>query len=504
MSIRKRKINKVLLIACPTRFAEGFYYPVVPHIGLGYLAAVLEQNKIEVEILDSLLEGYDQLTDDGKGFIRRGLSQDQMIQWIAKSNADLVGVSCMFALQHRMTVNLVKALKEADPETLVAVGGLHASNMGREIVEASDADAVFIGESEDTLLDFIRRVEAGDSLDHIDGIVFRDASGELRENPKTKFIEDLDTIPFPARHLMQMDRYNMGEIYSSVNDGHVTNFVTTRGCPFRCDFCSLVASSGHIFRERSPENVLAEMEQLYNEFGIREFQVYDDNFSLNKKRTHKILDGIIERGWDIAMRDGSTLGVFTLDEPMIVKMKQSGWYCIDLAIESGVPRVLNDLMKKPTKFEMIEPVVEMCKKHKLMTNASFIIGYPGETMEECAITCKFAIDLDLDEAHVYIATPFPGSPLFDTYRDNGWFPDDMDPADLSELSGLFLCPEHDRDALIELADSVYGFYREKQAKSWVGHQFKLGVVFDPRKWAKVRPRHLKWAIQYAIDRIRKK
>jgi anaerobic magnesium-protoporphyrin IX monomethyl ester cyclase len=225
------------------------------------------------------------------------------------------------------------------------------------------------------------------------------------------WIKDLDSLPFPARHLLPMDKYTILGKKSTIG-----NIISSRGCPFYCTFCESSLLFGRMFRARSPKNVVDEMKQLINEYHPKTIEFSDDLFTLNMKRTETICDEIRRRGLDIPWACSSR--VDTVSRSLLRKMKKAGCILIYYGVESGSQRVLN-LMRKHIKIEQIIKAIKWTKEVGIEILASFIIGFPGETREDMQKTIAFAKRLDVDYAQFSFATPYPGTELYQMAKEKG-------------------------------------------------------------------------------------
>ncbi|MFH0754652.1 MAG: radical SAM protein, partial [Candidatus Omnitrophota bacterium] len=272
---------------------------------------------------------------------------------------------------------------------------------------------VVIGEGENTFNDLLDVLAGQGVLSALDGIGFREA-GKVRVVPKTKFIENLDILPFPARHLLNMEKYfGLQASHGIRHRRRFSPIVTSRGCPAKCTFCSAHRVWGHGFRARSPENVVAEMRHMKEHFGIEEILFEDDNFTLDPRRAEKIFDMMVDEKLDFVWDTPNGIAAWTLTETVIDKMKASGCCRLNFPIESGNPDVLKNIIRKPVNLEKIRPLVDHARKIGLPVGMFFVIGMPGETEEQIWDTFNFARKMGVYEPHISVATPYPGSELFD-------------------------------------------------------------------------------------------
>jgi len=274
--------------------------------------------------------------------------------------------------------------------------------------ECKYIDIIVKGEGEETTRELIENIEKGTSLNGVKGITFREKNEIIDTEPRP-FIKNIDDIPFPSRDLLPMHLYKF-------NGVKYTTMLTSRGCPFKCSFCSSSRLFGGYWRGRSPENVLEEMKTVYEEYGIRNIEFMDDTFTLNQERAEKICDEIIKQGWDISW--GASSRVDTLSKRLVEKMKKAGCWIIFLGIESGSQKILDAIGKRIT-LEQVKKAVKILKDAGIQVLGSFIIGFLQDTTETIKETIKFAKSLNLNYAEFSILTPYPGTPIFDYAKKHG-------------------------------------------------------------------------------------
>lgn len=410
------KIKKVMLIIPPdTRpmdmLADKVRIGLVAPLGVAYIAAVLEQNGYDVKILDCVAEGYGK-SSPYNNEIRYGLTDSEIYQKLDYFKPDLVGVSCMFSNKAFDAHNVCKIVKYWNKNCITVMGGSHPTALPDETLKDVNVNGVIKGEGEQALLQIIQSLNSEDYL---------------IEFGKSELV-DLDSLPLPARHLLPMDIYLSGQsAHSGLKNTPMANISTSRGCPGRCSFCAIRTTFGDAYRERSPENVLAEIDHLVKTYHIKELHVEDDNFTANKKRAMAILQGVIDRKYNLSINSPSGLAIFAMDEELLDKMKEAGYYSVSFAIESGVPWVLKELMHKHVDLEKAKRLVKYARSIDLKVKAFFILGMPGETKETMLQTVKFAGELGADWSLFFPATTLPGTEMDKTVRSNGWLVDpDLD------------------------------------------------------------------------------
>jgi anaerobic magnesium-protoporphyrin IX monomethyl ester cyclase len=363
---------RTLLINPPYPFQE---FPIIP-MGLLYLAAVLERDAYEVDVLDLLVSRY------SKDKIRRKLDTYQ---------PDIVGVTCV-TMNYHTASDILKYCKSVDEDAKTLIGGPHVTFAAPEtLMEAPWIDIVVRGEGELAMLDIAR----GKKLEEIPGITFRSGNG-IHATPDRPLIENLDGLPLPARHLFPLSRYHVLASHCSL--------ITGRGCPFNCIFCVGSKMGGRRARFRNPKLVVDEIEEGLS-LGFREVNFEDDLFTLNHKHLNAICDEIIDRGldfnWSVFAR------VDTVNPEVLAKLQKAGcnWLCY--GVESGNQEIL-DRVKKKITLDRVRDSVRMAKEAGVNVLASFILGLPGETKETIAETMEFAQELDTYYGF-HVMAPFPGT-----------------------------------------------------------------------------------------------
>ncbi len=421
-----RRIKKVLLFIPPAfTFKDNLDINPLPPLGLGYIAAVLQNQGVEVKIVDALMMGWHNRVKVHGNIIRVGLSFEDIQQIIEDYAPDMVGVNCLFTTQRQNAHEIYRLAKKVDLNTITVAGGAHPTVMPELVLSDDNVDFVVLGEGENTILDILKIIEGRKEYLQLDGIGFKE-NGKNIVIPKTKFIRDVDSIPFPAWDIMNLQNY-FG-LKASHGKRHHTRFMpimTSRGCGVGCTFCSAHCVWGKRYRRRSPENVIEEMRQLKSKYGIEELMFEDDNLTLDIKRAKKIFDSMIEEKFNFFWDTPNGVAVFALTEFIIMKMKESGCYQLNLALESGSQYVLDNIIKKPLKLTKVKPLIKYAKEIGLSTSIFLIIGMPGETLEQVKETFRLAEELEIYNPFVSIATPYPGTELYDTCLKNGYIDPDF-------------------------------------------------------------------------------
>lgn len=453
------EIKKILLVVPPvTRpkeaSAKRVRIAIVPPLGLAYIAAVLEKESFEVLILDCLLEGYYEESKRVGDRIRYGLSDEGIKKRIMESKPDLVGVSCLISNNYKDAHNVCGIVKEIDKSLITVMGGAHATCLPLETMKDENIDFIILSEGEYSTVELIETLNSGGDLSKLDGLVYRD-HGKVRLLPKTKFIENLDELPFPARHLLNMEVYsNTSSPHSGIKRRPFTPIITSRGCPARCTFCAIRSIWGDSYRTRSAENVLEEIDLLVKKYNIKEIHFEDDNLTFDKNRAMKIFNGIIETGYDLTLNSPSGLAAYALDEELLEKMKEAGYYSISIAIESGDHQVLHKLMRKPIKLEKIKPLVDKTRNFGMPVKGFFILGYPGETKKSMEKTVDFARSLCLDWALFFIATLLPATEMLEMCKKKGYLRDLTQDWEMNFIRSNIVTPEFTPEYVEELREKA--------------------------------------------------
>ncbi len=418
----KMNTQKVLLIQPPLTARTDFSSEpkgIHPPLGLAYLGAVLEK-EYEVLIIDTVVEGFETEIELDHNLIRYGLAYEELEKRIGDFAPDVVGISNIFSSGSREALDVAALTKKIDPGTVTVIGGPHPSALPKEVLKNDVIDFVVLGEGEYTLKALLRGIETRD-YSGVDGLAFME-NGSIRVNAKSRFIENLDELPFPARHLLPMDKYfEIDEAFIVTRKKPFTPLVTSRGCTAQCTFCPVHCTWGKTWRARSAENVLDEIEHLVSSYGVKEIHFDDDNLVLNRKRAQKIFQGIIDRRLDIVWTVPTGLALWAVDDALLELMKESGCYKLYVAVESGDEHILKDVIRKPLDLKSIKPLVHTLKKLEIEVETFFVVGMPGETEGSLKRTFKFARDLDVDATHFFFANPMPGTVLWDVVSRNGYF-----------------------------------------------------------------------------------
>ena len=380
---------KILLIQPPPRkiVKENI---VVPPLGIAYLAAVIEKQGHSVSIIDAFAEALDLHSLEDR---------------VKKIAPDLIGITGMTPVIDNAfrTAGICRRYAK-----YVVIGGPHVSVAGSKVFEqCPEVDYVIQGEGEISFPLLVEALERNKDITNVPGVITRDFS-----NLPSPLIDELDSIPFPARHLLPNERYRY--ILSS---GKVTTMFTSRGCPYHCVFCDK-AVFGSKWRARSAANVLDEIELVRRDYGIDSIIFYDDLFTLDKKRVLEICQGIIDRELKIEWKCEGRVNL--AEKETLTLMKKAGCSMIAYGVESGNQKGL-DYLNKGTTVEQIRNAFELTKRAGIRPMAYFVLGIPVETYDDELRTIDFAKEIKPAYAQFSVLSPVPGTKLYDDAVRMGWY-----------------------------------------------------------------------------------
>jgi radical SAM superfamily enzyme YgiQ (UPF0313 family) len=375
---------------------------VVPPLGLMYIAAVLEKAGHNVQLFDADPEFHDSIIKEIKEF-----------------QPGLVGLGFL-TVGYQRALHLMQKLKKELPDLIYCLGGVHPTVKPLETINEFGADFIVIGEGEDTILEVCDKLEKKESLAGVKGVMYRD-SGKIIDNGRRDLIKDLDSIPFPARHLIDMKPYlKPPGIIRGYAEKNQTTVVTSRGCPYKCIYCGSHNIFGRKTRRRSVKNVVDEIDYLHKEYGIKGIYFCDDTFTLRPEWVKEYCEELKRRNLDIKWACQSR--VDQTDKDLMALMKKSGLVQLDFGVESGSEKILKVLGKggHGDRTEQIKHSFKLCRELDIRTLATFIIGNPEETREDIEQTFNVAKEIKADYTAFYFLTPYPGTDIYDMAIKNSW------------------------------------------------------------------------------------
>jgi len=389
---------KVLLLSPPyiglyggLKKAAGRYFP----LGLGYIASYLRKyGNHDVEMYEP--EAQNLSCDDIAAIVRRFMP-------------DIVGITCS-------TPNFLRAVELAgickkESSAKVVIGGVHVTAIPEFVMEeyGDVIDYVVVGEGEETMLELANACQNNSSIENIKGIVYRDGN-KVVHNGSRPYMEDLDSIPFPARDLIPQHLF--GPNMHNARYKNCVSILTSRGCPFNCTFCAARIVSGSKYRMHSAEYVLEEMQMLKKDYKTEQLLITDDTFTINLPRLEKICKGMIDKKLNLAWFCFAQ--VTTVDRDILGLMRKAGCYSIGFGVESSNEDVLKR-MGKPISPAKSKETVKIANQVGLKTQAFYIVGSPGETRTQMFDTVKFSREVNSTLAFYNMLVPFPGTKEFNFF-----------------------------------------------------------------------------------------
>ncbi|MBI4965620.1 MAG: B12-binding domain-containing radical SAM protein [Desulfomonile tiedjei] len=403
------------------------YMPISIPLGILYLSSYIRKHNDvgRVGILDYVLDSAN---------VSAYPTAREFIRHLALNHAsfapDILAFSFGCSASHDFFALCLDELKTIWPEAKTVVGGVHATNCTRQVLENKNVDYVVRGEGEIAFSDFLHQFDGSKDIT-VKG-VYSHASVEQTSSLELAHpITDLDQIPFPDWELIEMNKYvsQKGRRKSIGNaaTAKMAEIVTTRGCPFKCTFCSGHTVHGRTVRSRSVENVVGEMKLLHEKYGVTLFIPGDDLFTASKQRTQRLLKAI--KGLEITnleLHFTSGLRINSLDAELMDDLVDAGMTMTYLAIESGSPDVQKHIIKKNVDLVKAKYVASYLRSKGVVVRCYVILGFPGETKEQMRETIDYVRELDMDWCSFLTATPLVGSEMYDQFLKLGYIRDDAD------------------------------------------------------------------------------
>lgn len=436
---------KILLINPPwTIFPGSGDTSISIPLGIMYIGSVLDQNGYEVEIMDTLISDSPLQKPRNKGDVEQySMPWKNIKEEVRKRSPDIVGITNPFSSQIDNAIKVSEIVKNIDNEILTIVGGPHVSVMPVQFLKnAKCVDIAVIGEGEYTMRDIIKYYEGDKNINEIEGIAHR-VEGDVKSNKKRAFIKNLDELPFPAYHLVDMEKYfdaaKKSEYRGSKNLRKIP-MITSRGCPFNCVFCSIHLHMGKVWRGHSKEYVIDHVDHVVNKYGVEHIYFEDDNITLNIKRFEGIIDSLIERNIKVSWNTPNGIRIDKLNKNILKKMKKGGCADLRIGVESGDQYILDNIIDKNLCLDDVVKVAKMCKELNIKLQAFYVIGFPGEKRENMIRTAKFALTLKKKygtDMVLLIATPMYGTRLYNICKEKGYLTQELTPRLLSEGTQIY-------------------------------------------------------------------
>ena len=365
-------------------------------LGVMYLAASLTQAGHQVDILDMNV---------------KVCNETVVLQRIHAFKPQWIGFSTLSTAFHSFE-RIASAIRKIQPALPLVMGGPHPTQYQQEALSSPLVDITCVGEGEETVKELAEHFSQARPLASIKGIGYK-RDGRCLFTEYRPFNNTLDALPFPTRTGLAFRAYQKMRRFPHVRRGPYMSVFTSRGCPFRCKFC--YNNFGKTYRARSVANVLDELEDIHDTYGIQDIEVVDDIFNFDKQRTWNIFQGILERNLNLRIFFPNGLRADKLDEELIALMKEAGVYFTALALETGSQR-LQKLMRKGVHLDKFLHVASLLDRYGIVTKGNIMLGFPTETEEEMRLSIRMAAESRLHLAAFFIVTPFKGSELYEEVK----------------------------------------------------------------------------------------
>ncbi|HEV3142540.1 MAG TPA: cobalamin-dependent protein [Gemmataceae bacterium] len=434
---------KIVLVRPPAVISDSELRPgASPPLGLAYVAASLRAASHDVVVVDMVGEALERFSkvEGTPGILRQGLSDDEAIDHIPP-DAEIIGVSCMFSTEWVVTRALITNVRQRYPTAIIIAGGEHITACPEFCLETCPAlDCCGLGEGDELFVDFARVVQEGVDWATITGLVFRECGArsaskgspvpllalrandsEINRNPARKRVREVDRFPLPAWELFPICNYIDHAAMPGVDMGRSMPILASRGCPYKCTFCSNPQMWGQLWKARKPESVLAEMIHWIREYQVTNFDFFDLTAIVQKEWTIRMARLIIENKLGITWQLPSGTRSEALDDQVVKLLYQSGCRNIIYAPEHGSTHMLDLIKKRINKKHMVRSV-RSAYLANIKTKANFIVGFPDETIGHTLSSFWFALRLGmagLDDVSFFPFSPYPGSELFERVKNEG-------------------------------------------------------------------------------------
>lgn len=399
-------------------------YMLMPPISLTTIAATAlkKVDGVEIEILDLELELRKHFMENDKSSLSpMDLLKNKIIDKMDEFQPDLVGISVVFSPAHNNALAIANIVKEKNPTTKVICGGNHATFAYKRMLEkCSNLDFVFLYEADDTFPLFLKYLKGEIKFEDLKGVAWWNKTvNKVNITPNAPLIHELDPLPIPEWNLVPIKKYqNYGRVGAMhrFGDGNAPSYVmqTARGCVASCTFCSVRSFYGKGVRSYSARRVLEEIDYLYNDLGIQQLEIVDDDFTHSRERTLEICNGLIKRNYNLIWNVQNGIRLGTINEEVMHAMVLAKCRTVSIGVESGNDTTLA-IVRKPLTIKMLYEKSEIFQKYpELYVKGNYIVGFPFETEEQTMNTFKVAEDIGFDWNQFSVFRPLPGTPLFES------------------------------------------------------------------------------------------
>ncbi|GJQ50988.1 MAG: B12-binding domain-containing radical SAM protein [Candidatus Kuenenia stuttgartiensis] len=365
-------------------------------------------------------------------------------------NPDVLGVSSMTA-SYVSALNVSIIAKQINPKVVIVFGGKHPTALPKNTLKNKSIDYVVIGEGEETFRELLLHLG---KPENVQGIAYRNSRGEVLVTPQRPYIADINKLPIPIFE-SSINRYDFEN--KNTSGAYTWSIISARGCPFQCIYCS----SDKIIRYRSIESVTEEINFVKQKFGINQFCFEDDSFSMQRTRALELCNRLKCENikWQCNTR------VDLIDKDVVSAMKRSGCVEVAIGIETGSLKTLERIRKK-INYEKVSQAIKLFKKSGILVKAYFMIGFPWENREDMEQTLKLIHILPIDDFQLNIATPLPGTQMFQELVDSGKINPDCEDWSRYQQGSFYMNFSQYSDAewekmLFEFIDNAYKLYKKR-------------------------------------------
>lgn len=422
--------------------------PIHPHVGIAYLASILKVNNYQYQIIDCGIEK--------KPFsvIKESIKQFQ---------PDLIGITG-FSYAYKYLYQTIKKIKSITKIPII-LGGPHVSATKEKILKETKVNFAMHGESEVSFIDFLKEFSKNiPNFSQIPNLIWQNKN-QTMINKSSPLIIKLDDLPFPDYESFKLKEYPCFR-------EKIIPIITSRGCPYGCNYCSVRLSMGQSFRPRSPQNVINELIHWYKK-GFNSFDFNDDCFTLDINRAEAICDLIIKKKLKIKFQLYNGIRVNNITLKLLKKLKKAGCYFIAYGCESGSQKTL-DRIKKNITLDQVRQAVKFTNQAKIKNAVNFIIGHQDETYQDAQETLKFAKSLDTNYVNFYNLVPYPGTEVYQWAIKQAHFliPKDQYLKNVSyrDINPIFETKEFTKEQRIKLMKKGFSLYENKL------YQFRFGKI----------------------------
>ncbi|MFH1454657.1 MAG: radical SAM protein [Armatimonadota bacterium] len=431
---------------------------------------------MEIKIFDALSSGVI-CKSENSNEIHFGAGWDEIKEVVQKFNPDAVGITSQFTSQVSGVIKTAGIVRNINDKIPVIIGGPHASIMPETFLDGNNlADIVVRGEGEQVFAVALDRIMHGLSFDGVPGIMYKE-NGKIIQNAPSVFIENLDELTFPAYELVDLEEYFKcyekglsGRVaYKYPGSERAVSMITSRGCPFDCVFCSIHLSMGRKHRVHSSDYVAKHIKYVVEKYGVKHIHFEDDNLTLDTERFESILDKLIENNVKFTWDTPNGIRADSLNKRILEKCKQTGCSYLRIGIESADEYVCNKIIRKKLNFDKIIEFIKNCQDTGIDLEAFYIIGFPGENIEQMKKTIDFAIQLQEEfnvfPYDVFTATPLPGTDLYKTCLNKGYLTRQLslvDFATITQSKGVIKTEDFSPEDILSLKE----IFKRKIKKAW--------------------------------------